>query len=116
MVNIISDYVQLISLNMKLNKFLLSMTIISVGNTTGDLFANMSLSKKSMGSIAFFSTFSNQGFNFVFGFAVNNFFKIFNSEDQRPILLNDFYKTNNYLDKKLILFLLFFTFIILVYS
>ena len=68
---VIVDVIKFLSVSLDLNKTLLSCTLLAVGNTLADLFANSSLSSLGFSVMACTGAISGQVFNLIVGLGLN---------------------------------------------
>lgn len=69
--NIVMDFMVFIQYISGFSQVLISMTLLSLGNSLGDLFVDTALAKKGYGVMAITGIFSGQLLNLLIGFALN---------------------------------------------
>ena len=72
--NFVMDFLQFLQYVSGLDKILLSLSLLSLGNSLGDWFVDRAMAKKGFGVMAITGVFSGQYFNLMFGFALNCLF------------------------------------------
>ena len=73
--NFVMDFLQFIQYVSGWSPVFLSLSLLSLGNSLGDLFVDSALAKKGYGVMAMTGVFSGQLFNLMIGFALNCLFK-----------------------------------------
>lgn len=69
--NFVMDFLQFVEYVSGWSKVFLSLSLLSLGNSLGDLFVDTALAKKGLGVMAMTGVFSGQLFNLMIGFAMN---------------------------------------------
>lgn len=72
--NFVMDFLQFVQYISGWSKVFLSLSLLSLGNSLGDLFVDTALAKKGYGVMAMTGVFSGQLFNLMIGFALNCLF------------------------------------------
>ena len=75
--NIILDFMTFITYISGLSRMFVSLSLLSLGNSLGDLFVDSALSKKGHGTMAISGVFSGQLLNLLIGFSLNLLFSFF---------------------------------------
>ena len=69
--NILINYLEFTEVITDANGIYLGLTILAMGNTAGDYFANSSMAKAGLGMMAVAGTYGGQLFNFLVGFSIS---------------------------------------------
>jgi sodium/potassium/calcium exchanger 6 len=75
--NFVMDFLQFVEYVSGWSKVFLSLSLLSLGNSLGDLFVDTALAKKGLGVMAMTGVFSGQLFNLMIGFALNCLYSYF---------------------------------------